>query len=177
MEARPTVLIALALTILIPFGTYGQDSPIHLDEVYLDESHCLTLPEIRNDNDSPITCYCRDAIVEARYIYFKYLLSGTDRNLNGACLVLEQHAQQMCRTNPSAIYALTRSKDWKWDGPEVVRTYASDAEIKRVKPDSQGFRNVKYGVKLIFRDLQGTTIRTETYSAVERWSAKTEELR
>jgi hypothetical protein len=39
-----------------------------MDEIYRDESHCLTSPEIRGDKDAPISCYCRDAIAQARYL-------------------------------------------------------------------------------------------------------------
>ena len=40
-----------------------------MDEVYLDQSHCLTSPEVRGDKDAPISCFCRDAIAEARYVF------------------------------------------------------------------------------------------------------------
>jgi len=49
-----------------------------MDEVYLDQTHCLASPEIRGDKDAPISCFCRDAIAEARYVYFTYILSGKD---------------------------------------------------------------------------------------------------
>ena len=41
-----------------------------LDKLYADESHCLVSPEIRSDKDNPISCFCRDAIADARYLYF-----------------------------------------------------------------------------------------------------------
>lgn len=61
-----------------------------MDEVYRDESHCLTSPEIRGDKDAPISCYCRDAIAETRYVYFTYLLSAKDDNLSGVVLALQE---------------------------------------------------------------------------------------
>src|SRR5215470_4603614 len=38
-----------------------------------DETHCLTGPEIRGERDKPISCYCRDAIANTRYLWKNYL--------------------------------------------------------------------------------------------------------
>src|SRR6266536_583125 len=40
-----------------------------LDDIYREEGRCLTGPEIRDDKDSAISCYCRDAILDVRYVY------------------------------------------------------------------------------------------------------------
>lgn len=68
----------------------------NMDKVFQDETHCLTSPEIRSDKDSPISCFCRDAIADARYVYTSYLTSWKDRNLNGVFLVLQPHAAETC---------------------------------------------------------------------------------
>src|ERR1700758_78012 len=44
--------------------------PSDPDTLYADESHCLASPEIRSDKDNPISCFCRDTIADARYLYF-----------------------------------------------------------------------------------------------------------
>jgi hypothetical protein len=140
-----------------------------MDEIYGDEGHCLTLPEIRSDKDDPISCYCRDAIAEARYVYFTYLLTGKDRNLNGAFLALYEIANQKC--GHDVIGESSENKDWKWDGPEVVRTYPSDDVIERITPEkSEGKatgRWVPFTVQLIYRDGLGHVIRTDNYSSRE----------
>jgi hypothetical protein len=148
-----------------------------MDEIYRDESHCLTEPEIRGDKDAPISCYCRDAIAEARYVYFTYILSGKDRNLNGAFNHLQQHAIETCG-NPSysepnlgVIVDATESKDWKWNGPEVVRTYPPDNVIERISPETKDGkpvgRWVPFTVQLVYHDPQGRVARTENYSTRE----------
>ena len=84
-------------------GAHGQANS--LDNVYVDESHCLLPLEVRSDKDNRISCYCRDAIADARYVYFTYLLPGKDRNLNGILLVLEIHARRMCGENYDVVEA------------------------------------------------------------------------
>src|SRR5579864_8850222 len=44
--------------------------PSYPDTLYADESHCLASPEIRSDKDNPMSCFCRDTIADARYLYF-----------------------------------------------------------------------------------------------------------
>src|ERR1700751_2877747 len=44
--------------------------PSDPDTLYADESHCLASPEIRSDKDNPISCFCRDTIADAQYLYF-----------------------------------------------------------------------------------------------------------
>ena len=141
-----------------------------LDEIYKDESHCLALPEIRNDNDSPISCYCRDAIVEARYVYFGYLLPGKDANLSGIVLTLQAHATDVCGKSYD-VYEATETKDWSWNGPEVVRTYPSEEVIQRISPEMKNGkpigRWVPFTVQLVYRDAQEHVTRTENYASRE----------
>jgi len=81
----------------VPLGNPGSaGDKSTMDQIYRDESHCLTLPEIRGDKDAPISCYCRDAIWQARYVYFAYLLPAKDDNMSGIVLTLQEHARQVC---------------------------------------------------------------------------------
>ncbi len=152
-----------------------------MDDIYRGESHCLTSPEIRGDKDAPISCYCRDAIAEARYVYFTYLLSWKDRNLNGIFLALQQRAIETCGNpnfgdpNYNVIHGATETKDWKWNGPEVVRTYPPEDVIERINPERMDERKdlkptgrwVPFTVQLVYRDAQGRVTRTENYSSRE----------
>jgi len=141
-----------------------------LDKVYRDESHCLTEADMRGDKDLPISCWCRDAIVDARYIYFTYVLSGKDRNLNGPFLHLVSSAEKTCG---QSILDAAQDGDWKWGGPEVVRTYPPDEAIKRIAPEpfTKGGttlgRWVPFTVQVVYRDKQGHVTRTENYSSRE----------
>ncbi len=149
----------------------AQDSATAMDKTYADESHCLVAPEIRSDNDNPISCYCRDAIADARYVYFTYLFSGKDANLNGAFLALQQQAKKMCGENYDVIVKATETESWKWSGPEVVRSYPPDSDIKRINPDKNGFRLVKYNVRLTYLDPQGRVTKVENFTALDRLPA------
>lgn len=140
--------------------------PTNMDKVYADESHCLVGPEVRSDKDSPISCYCRDAIVDARYVYFTYLLTGKDTNLNGTFLTLQRDATESCGRRFD-VDKMTTAKSWKWNGPEVVRIYPPDSEIKRINPDSYGTRRVKYEVRLVERNRDGRATTLESFSATE----------
>ena len=147
---------------------HGQD----FDKIYKEESHCLTQPDMRGDRDAPISCYCRDAIVEARYIYFTYLLTFKDRNLNGPFLQLASHVDEVCGDAANGI-ELGMQRDWNWNGPEVVRTYPSDDVIKRIqlepmrKSAKTMGRWVPYTIQLVYRNKQGMVTKTETYSSRE----------
>jgi hypothetical protein len=156
----------------------AQDWPPAMQKVYMDESHCLTGPEIRTNMDNPISCYCRDAIADARYVHFTYLLPGKDANLYGTYLTLQRDAEEQCsrdtaeRNDADFIQktndAIT-SKDWKWSGPEVVRTSPPDEVVKRIKPSGEhgAGRWVPYTVQLVYRDAQGRVTRTEEYATRE----------
>ena len=186
-------VVVVVLGLALPHMTRAQDWATALDKIYMDESHCLVAPEIRNDKDKPISCYCRDAIADAQYVHSTYLLSGKDRNLNGTFLALQRLAQEMCGQNPGkddiamqnqllrlmgdsslqndAIVNATESKNWKWSGPEVARSYPPDSEIKNITPDSHGFRLVKYTVRLTYLDQQGHVTKVETFTALDRLPA------
>jgi len=162
----------------------AQKGATSLLDIYSDESHCLVSPEIRSDKDNPVSCFCRDAIADARYIYFNYFSAsaphGGDPNMAGIVLALQNYAGQMCSPNSEAlnpdfigkIGTGTTEKDWKWDGPEVVRTYPPDEVIQQIKPDKRGWISVEYTAVLLWRDSQGRVTKTENLSAVERRPAK-----
>jgi hypothetical protein len=164
--------------VLPPALPRAQDWPPAMQKVYMDESHCLTVPEIRTNKDNPISCYCRDAIADARYVHFTYLLPGKDANLYGTFLALQLYAGEQCsrdtaeRSDADFIQKIddaTTSKDWKWSGPEVVTTFPPDGVIKRIKPSGEhgAGRWVPYTVQLVYRDAQGRVTRTEEYSTRE----------
>jgi len=138
-----------------------------LDRVYADESHRLVGPEIRGNSDNPISCYCRDAIADARYVYFTYLLSAKDPNLNGTFLALMDRAERQCSLEYDVLLKASETENWKWSGPEVTRTYPPDGEIERITPDGKGLRLVKYKVRLTYRDQQGRIARAENFTATE----------
>ena len=162
-----TFCVAIALT-----GTLmGQaTASIDLDKVYSDESHCLTLADMRGNEDNYNSCYCRDAIVDARYVYFTYFLSGKDRNLTGTYLTLFSYVEEKCGKKRDAKVAC-EEQEWSWDGPEVSRTYPSDEVIKRITPERKDGRPigrwVPFTVQLIYRDKGGRVVRTENYASRE----------
>ena len=135
--------------------------------VYQDETHCLVGPEIRSAADNPISCYCRDALADAQYVYRTYLINGKDRNLNSTYLTLTGNAQHECGKDFSEVSTLVSQDQLRWNGPEVQRTYPSDAIIDQIPPDSRGFRRVTYAVRLTFRDEKGQVIRVDAFNATE----------
>jgi len=146
----------------------GQDRPlIDLDKVYRDETHCLEGPETRSAADKRISCYCRDALADAQYVYRTYLITHKDRNLNGTYLRLAESAQQECGNEFDDVHDATMGV-WKWNGPEVTRIYPPDSSIEQIKPDSNGFRTVTYQVRLTYREARFQGAKVETFSAVER---------
>ncbi len=161
------VCILLLLGLTRAHGRAAQLVRTEIDKVYTDESHCLVLPEIRGDKDSSISCYCRDAIVDARYVWRTYLLSGKDRNLNGTYLTLLTNAGQMCGKGYDVSKAAS-DQEWRWNGPEVTRTYPSDSKIEEIRPDSKGFRTVQYLVQVTYRDQQGRITKVDNYTALDR---------
>jgi hypothetical protein len=174
---KPTVLALPVVTLLtLPHAARTQGWMSAMDKLYQDESHCLTSPEIRSDKDNSISCYCRDAIGEARYVYFTYVLSHKDLNLKGVFLHLQEDAGEKCSRDTAEpldmgfigrIQDATTLGDWKWSGPEVVRTYPPDDVIKRIKPSGEhgSGRWVPFTVQLVYRDAQGHVTRTEEYSS------------
>lgn len=159
-----TVLLCLISSICAQ--AQGQSK---MDAIYRDESHCLTAADMRGDKDMPISCYCRDAIANAQYVYKTYIASEKDSNLNGTFLSLVDAINGTCHTDDGMNIAM--DSDWKWTGPEVVRTYPADDVINRIEPSKRGKgwveRSVPFTVQLVYRDRQGKVIKTETYSAVE----------
>ncbi len=66
------------------------------------------------------------------------------------------------------VHEATMKENWKWNGPEVVRDYPPDSEIEHISPDSNGFRLVKYKVRLVYRDSQGRVMKVENFTAAEK---------
>lgn len=147
----------------------------NMDKVYRDESHCLVAPEIRGKKDNPISCYCRDAIVDARYVYEKYLFTEKDRNLKGVYLTLVGHAQQMCGEQYDVLKA-SQTKEWLWNGPQVTREYPPEREIHKIQPDSNGFRTVEYKVRLTYIDAGGRVTKVENFTTKESYPAELDKL-
>lgn len=127
---------------------------------------------MRGEQDDRISCFCRDAIAQAQYIYVTYLISSKDQNLNGPFLSLVLRIHDSCGSDFDAM-EVAMDNYWKWDGPEVVRTYPTDEVIKRVKvePMQKGARTlgrwVPYTVQLVYRDKKGQVMKTENYSSRE----------
>lgn len=157
-----TVLPLAMVTGVSP--VWGQNT---LNKVYTDESHCLLGPEIRGEADKPISCYCRDALTDARYVWQTYLVTGKDSNLYGIQLDLESHAAKACGGRYNILKA-TQSKDWRWDGPAVMRVYPPDSKIRELKPDRAGFRSVEYMVRLSYVDVPGGATRIVSFTAPDR---------
>lgn len=155
-----------------------------MQRVYMDESHCLTSPEIRSDKDNSIACFCRDTIADARYIYFNYFTASaphSDPNMAGIVLALQNYAGELCsrdtaeRLSPDFIGKIqdaTTVESWKWDGPEVVRTYPPDDVIRQIKPDKRGWISVEYTAVLLWRDSHGRVTKTKSFTAVDKGPAK-----
>src|SRR5262249_54863724 len=134
--------------------------------------------------DNPISCYCRDALVDARYVYHTYgfsmdTMDFKDRNLVGTMLTLETHANEMCKeienvleANTDWIHKAIKAENWKWNGPEITRKYPSDAEIERIKPDAHNMRTVPFTVTVTYRDDDGQFVKTESFGAHELERAK-----
>jgi len=117
--------------------------------------------------------------VEARYLYFTYVSaesSHSDPNVRGPFLALQNYAGEMCSRDTAERLSLdfigkiqdaTMTKDWKWNGPEVVRTYPPDEVLRQIKPDSHGMIHYQYTVVLVQRDSSGRVVKTESYTARE----------
>ncbi len=138
-----------------------------MDEVYLDVSRCLGAPEIRGEKDNPISCFCRDAIMDARYVYQNYVHTGKDLNLKGIYLTLVGRAQQICGEKYD-VWGATSAGAWQWNGPQVTREYPPEKEILKIKADSKGFRSVKYDVRVTYYDSAGKVVKVENFKAIEK---------
>jgi hypothetical protein len=159
VDAALRAMIGIAALLMTIAPAAAQESSkgriTDAQKIYADDSHCLTSPEIRGTNDNSISCFCRDAIADARYVYSTYLLSGKDNNLSGMFLRLQADVRDACGENYNLL-AATENKNWKWNGPEVVRTYRSDEVIERIKPEMNNGRPVgrwvPFTVQLVYRD-------------------------
>jgi hypothetical protein len=143
----------------------SHDTANELNEIYDDESHCLRSPEISNKGNS-ISCYCRDSLVDIGYVYHNYVITGKDDNLVGIVLALEVYARQMCGESYDVLSP--QKENWRWNGPEVTRTYLPDAEVERFTPDDKGWRTVPYAVRITYRNSAGSIERLENFTALER---------
>jgi hypothetical protein len=164
LASRLLALVILAWRACSYAGPLGDGNS--LEKIYSDESHCLVAPEIRGETDDSISCFCRDAITDARYVVQNYFTNGKDRKLVGVVLTLWDHARRMCGAHFDALEA-TEAKDWRWSGPEVTRDYPPDSEIDQIPPDSHGFRSVRYSVRLTYRDPGGRVTRVENFTALD----------
>jgi len=166
---RCVFLFTLFLILEWPISSYAWEfvNMNKMDTVYADESHCLVAREIRGQNDKSISCYCRNDIMEARYVYENYLLTQRDANLNLAYLTLVEHAQQTCGEKLD-VYIATQNTEWQWNGPQVMREYPPEREINKIQLDSKGFRTVEYKVRLIYRDSKGIETNVDNFTTLDR---------
>lgn len=166
---RLVSLLTLFLILVCHAFSYGGDLQ-NINKVYSDESHCLVAPEIRGKKDNPICCFCRDAIMDARYVYETYLLTEKDRNLNGVYLALIDRARKTCGEKYD-VYKATQTTEWRWDGPQVTREYPPEREIQKIHPDSKGFQTVEYKVRLTYIDAAGHVIKVDNFTALDKLPA------
>ena len=162
------MVIAVLAWVLVSFRlSFAQDPANDLDTAYRDETRCLVGPELRGASDAPISCYCRDALLDARYVYRTYLLTSKDPRLRGAYLTLEHYATQMCGKAHDTVRVVSDT-EWRWTGPDVMRLYPPDDQIEKLTPDANGFRTVQYDVRVTYRDPQGHAMKVEKFKALER---------
>jgi hypothetical protein len=111
-----------------PLGyTNPQRNPTKLMEVYSDNSHCLSPQDSEGGLD--VSCMCRDAIADARYVYFGPFQH--DQNLVRIYQALEDRIRQpsICGTDlysnvakgVAFTQAVVMDPTWKWSGPIRVR--------------------------------------------------------
>jgi hypothetical protein len=123
--------------------------------------------EIRGVSDKALSCFCHDAMVDARYIKTTYLDGGKDRNLSGAFMTLASAAAETCATSLDAVLDAVESG---WNGPEVTRIYPPDSTIEQLIPDRSGLRTVQYSVQLTFRDRAAHVMKVDAFTAEDRLS-------
>src|SRR5271169_1055481 len=170
---RPFVsCFAIFIFLLCPALSYSGalENRDSLDMIYGDQSHCLTLLEIRGAKDNPISCYCRDSLVDAQYLFTNYF-NEKDYNLSGAVLTLEAKASEVCGEGYD-VHKVTQDKNWKWNGPQVTREYPTNSEINKIQPDRKGFRTVKVKVRLTYLNLKGQVVKIENYTVVDKVPVK-----
>lgn len=134
-------------------------------KICMDESHCLDAPEIRDKKDWSISCSCRDAIMNARYLSQNYL--DKDSNLSGAVLGLVDNAERICSERFDVILQAIMDESWQWEGPQVEREYPPESDILKIKVNNKGFRTVKYRVHLIYFDKGGRVTKVQNFNAID----------
>lgn len=94
----------------------GGQPPADLLAIYQSEEACSKPADAPTDDHTGMaSCYCRDDIADARYVYFKYVDGSRDRNLSGVFLGLQRRIREDC--GPAANgFRLARDKDWRWTG-------------------------------------------------------------
>jgi len=95
---------------------FSQSKP-DLDKVIRDESHCLPPSTCAETKTGPISCFCRDSIVEARYDYFEYLNPLKDLNLGFIFWKLLEELDKECGIGigtSDEAYKKTIDKNWTW---------------------------------------------------------------
>jgi len=123
-----------------------------------DVRHCLRVAETRDENDKPITCECRDAIVDARYMYF--VAVPKEGNLRGVFADLQAWVKEACGRG-FADYEVVPWEKWKWEGPEVVRKYPrGGGNIRRPGHHEEAF---EYTLQLVWN---GGAKKSETWTRV-----------
>jgi len=164
-------------TLFLIFGwptfTYAGEFVNKTDMVYSDDSHCLVAPEIRGKNDYSISCFCRDAIMDARYVFYYYLRTEKDNNLGEIYITLLDYAQQMCGEKYDDLYEATQNTEWQWNGPQITREYPPEEEIQKSLPDSKGFLTVEYKVRLTYIGADGRVIKVENFTALDKLAPNT----
>jgi hypothetical protein len=153
----------LLLSILTPVANAQTTS---LQATYQDETHCLVAGEIRGDADRAYSCYCRDALAEARYVSGTYVQSGKDLNLIGVLTSLEIYAGQMCAATIDSVDKAVHSESG-WSGPQITRTYPPDSTIEQLTPDKNGNRKVAYTILLTFHDKAGRVTKIDTFTTAD----------
>ena len=124
MNAIKSSLVLTVVILVASCAANGQTERLDIADL----SHCLTLREARSDKDVSISCYCRGRIADARYLNLTYIETLKDSNLTGALNALAGLATEACGPGRDVEEAIS-DKQWKWNGPEVVRTYPSEDEI------------------------------------------------
>jgi hypothetical protein len=100
-----------------------QPSPTTLDDIKGDHSRCLQIPAGSADREEDLagSCLCRDAVADARYVMFAYLVHSEreDQNLSSALVHLNHETIPLwCGQHYDATPALTNA-NWKWNGPDA----------------------------------------------------------
>jgi len=158
----PIVTIIILMTSNLEAGINPLGNEDSGGMVYGDDSHCLVANELRGMKDKPISCFCRDAIMDARYLYQTYLITRKDQKLYGAYLTLENHAQQMCGEKYDVCKAI-QTKEWQWDGPQVTRGH----EVK-ILSNNDGSRSLEYKVYLTYFGTRGDVIKADSFTTVDK---------